>query len=1134
MYLQVVLHTVSYATHHGYLFLEWDCPQTKGTPPPPRESHTAVAYTPPDNNVNSMNDGLNGSNNGTPGHEKEWKCTNTLATLNLDTMCWDLLTNELFDDSVPRARAGHCAVAIGTRLYIWSGRDGYRKAWNNQVCCKDLWYLETEKPSAPNRCQLIRAATNTLEIGWGAVPSADSYILQIQRYDMPPNTASATNANSEPITTLSKINGQVSMTTKTTAQGLNASSIQQQQVNKINPKIIVQQPQIKVVAQKQGITVIQQNSSTANQQTTVSQTTTTATGQNQTQMSGMAALAAAAAATQKIQAPDTIKASVNTSQGTQIIQLQQATTSTQGGKQQMKIITAPGSNQQTIRLLTPVSANSLSGTGGSGKTQQLMVTSNTGSGTQLMTLVKTAAGQLQLAPATSGTKLSSNATIVKLLPQSVTTSNASGTNIVKTISQISTSSSTSSSTQVQGTTTPSKVIPTIIKSIPTSSNLVTVSKNQTNNLTTAVSNSNTTQTKTIIIPSKPNNVQNTSSVVTSTSMNTTTARIVTNPAGVKMLVFQASPSQQQSQPQQLIVNQGGVQQPFTLQLPNNVVSTSGAKTIKIPASALPKTVSVVGGQHVSVANTSTTMTTASGQKIIQLAPGTQLPQGIRFVTANSTQGTAVIQPTQVRTIGTNQLVSNSSQQPKIVLFPQTSTSSTTSNLRHQVVTLPSSTVVSSEAMDTSTSNPNSESKINQLDGPIDEEETNEDNKTETTKDKEDEKTEEKILEDASENSSEKDVTSNSEVKDDTLKDDLKNNEDSNKVSKTDQLDLESKPQQLLLSVEMPGLEPPAQMCADDPEPMPSLSVTSILPVTNTLTSISSVSTTSTSNSTTQESNNDPLSTLASAAVSSQSQQLSESTIKKAEATSLSQSNDSNESKPVISVSAVTATETITKTIKIESDSVQNQLSDKQQEITKKINFQQSSNLNTNNVTVQQLTKKNQWYDVNVFKSNTCVVSHYYLTSENYDSNVTAEDEEFKIPNYNSLIKVDLEPGTAYKLRVAAVNACGRGPWSEVSAFKTCLPGYPGAPSAIKITKNVDGANLSWEPPQFTSGNITEYSVYLAIRNNQGNLNVSNTHLQQAHIDMITKPAIIFRIAAKNEKGASGLIKSNKRQPQPDK
>lgn len=45
--------------------------------------------------------------------------------------------------SGPRARAGHCAVAVGSRIYVWSGRDGYRKSWNYQVCCKDLWYLET-------------------------------------------------------------------------------------------------------------------------------------------------------------------------------------------------------------------------------------------------------------------------------------------------------------------------------------------------------------------------------------------------------------------------------------------------------------------------------------------------------------------------------------------------------------------------------------------------------------------------------------------------------------------------------------------------------------------------------------------------------------------------------------------------------------------------------------------------------------------------------------------------------------------------------------------------------------------------------------------------------------------------------
>ncbi|MCL4168791.1 UNVERIFIED_CONTAM: hypothetical protein GTU68_006144, partial [Idotea baltica] len=121
-------------------------------------------------------------------------------------------------------------------------------------------------------------------------------------------------------------------------------------------------------------------------------------------------------------------------------------------------------------------------------------------------------------------------------------------------------------------------------------------------------------------------------------------------------------------------------------------------------------------------------------------------------------------------------------------------------------------------------------------------------------------------------------------------------------------------------------------------------------------------------------------------------------------------------------------------------------------------------------------------------------------------------------------------------RVAGINACGRGSWSEISAFKTCLPGYPGAPSTIKISKSLDGAHLSWEPPQNAAGDIIEYSVYLAIRNAStpqvsthlafmrvycgasNQCTVLTSQLGSAHIDTTNKPAIIFRIAARNEKG----------------
>lgn len=87
--------------------------------------------------------------------------------------------------------------------------------------------------------------------------------------------------------------------------------------------------------------------------------------------------------------------------------------------------------------------------------------------------------------------------------------------------------------------------------------------------------------------------------------------------------------------------------------------------------------------------------------------------------------------------------------------------------------------------------------------------------------------------------------------------------------------------------------------------------------------------------------------------------------------------------------------------------------------------------------------------------------------------------------------------------------------------------------------------MSWEPPSTSTGDIVEYSVYLAVKSattqSQGDTKtvssspsqlafvrvfcgpqaqciVTNSSLSAAHIDTSTKPAIIFRIAARNEKG----------------
>lgn len=189
---------------------------------------------------------------------------------------------------------------------------------------------------------------------------------------------------------------------------------------------------------------------------------------------------------------------------------------------------------------------------------------------------------------------------------------------------------------------------------------------------------------------------------------------------------------------------------------------------------------------------------------------------------------------------------------------------------------------------------------------------------------------------------------------------------------------------------------------------------------------------------------------------------------------------------------------------------------------------------------EERKREANWFDVGIIKGTSCTVSSYYLPNGDLEkSEIDVEGDD------NLAKKVDLQPGTAYKFRVAGINACGRGAWSEISAFKTCLPGFPGAPSAIKISKSTDGAHLSWEPPSTSTGDIVEYSVYLAVKSAttsaQGDTKtvssspsqlafvrvfcgpsaqcvVPNSSLAAAHIDTTTKPAIIFRIAARNDKG----------------
>ncbi|VVC34674.1 Fibronectin type III,Immunoglobulin-like fold [Cinara cedri] len=180
-----------------------------------------------------------------------------------------------------------------------------------------------------------------------------------------------------------------------------------------------------------------------------------------------------------------------------------------------------------------------------------------------------------------------------------------------------------------------------------------------------------------------------------------------------------------------------------------------------------------------------------------------------------------------------------------------------------------------------------------------------------------------------------------------------------------------------------------------------------------------------------------------------------------------------------------------------------------------------------------------WCDVGVIQGTTFTVKHFYPTSNTDEHEVTSLDN---LTDYTNKLKSNLEPGTLYKFRVAGINACGRGEWSDVSIFKTTFPNFPFAPFDIKVRKSIEGAKLTWEIPPFSYGNIEEYSVCMATKKYLKGiaqnlmLNTANHHfvrvysgpqnsaiicndvLNVALIDKTKDPAIIFRIAAKNECG----------------
>ncbi|XP_042367290.1 host cell factor 2 [Plectropomus leopardus] len=233
----------------------WTTPETRGSTPLPRSLHSASVIgnkmyvfggwvpVPESDEHNAL---------GT-----EWICSDSLSVLNLDTMSWENLGPEQLDDIEsqlqsqgpqsddpyacrPRARAGHCAATVGSRLYIWSGRDGYRKSWNYQVCCKDLWYLETDRPETPQAVLLIKSTVSMLHVAWRPLPAADCYVLQIQPAPPPakpvdPNGTDGLDAKSKDSAAVQTFQPQTGETTNKEAKASAQASTQQETAAK-SPK----------------------------------------------------------------------------------------------------------------------------------------------------------------------------------------------------------------------------------------------------------------------------------------------------------------------------------------------------------------------------------------------------------------------------------------------------------------------------------------------------------------------------------------------------------------------------------------------------------------------------------------------------------------------------------------------------------------------------------------------------------------------------------------------------------------------------------------------------------------------------------------------------------------------------------
>uniref|UniRef100_A0A9J8DIS2 Host cell factor 1 n=1 Tax=Cyprinus carpio carpio TaxID=630221 RepID=A0A9J8DIS2_CYPCA len=1296
--------------------LTWNKPAISGTAPLPRSLHSATTIT----NKMYVFGGwvpLVMDDVKVATHEKEWKCTNTLACLNLDTLTWETVLMDTLEDSIPRARAGHCAVAINNRLYVWSGRDGYRKAWNNQSYFYFIFCIK--RPNPPSRVQLVRANTNSLEVSWGAVSTADMYLLQLQKYDIP----SATAATSPALNAAPSLPGNSPKSPAPAAAAPSAQSLPQSGITlvpqaasvlpstpaspvlkKINNNYI--SAILKVAAPQSGtgtsIVTVRQATQAGKSPVTVTslpagvrmvvptQTTQGTAIGSSPQMSGMAALAAAAAATQKI--PPSPGATVlNVPAGATIVK----TLAVTPGSTTVKVASPVMVSNPATRMLKTAAAQVATPTVSSPTTaarpiitvhksgtvtvaqQAQVMTTVVGGVTKTITLVKS--------PLSMGGNLISNlgkvVSVVQTKP--VQTAAVTGQASSNPLTQI---------IQTKGPLPPGTILKLVTSADGKPTTIITTSQAGGTGKILGISGMSPTTTKpgtTTIFKTIPMSAlqQGAAGLTSSTGVKSPitiiTTKVMTSGTGTPGKIITAMPKIGTAAGQQgltQVVLKGAPGQPGTIL---RTVPMGGVRLMS-PVSGVKPTVTtlVVKGTTVNVSLlkdfTGTVSSSLAGGSLASAKSTLATPittlgtiatlssQVINATAASAAQSnlntvTSSMQPTQVTLITTPSgveaqpgqdlpvsiLASPISEQPtstesgagdasgsvtlvcsnppcethetgttntattasanmgtvqRVCSNPpcethETGTTNTATTASSNMGTAPAGTVQMvctnppCETHETGTTNTATTASSNMggnqtgnvqrvcSNPPCETHETGTTN-TATT------------------------ATCSMETDEETVQ---QSGEASESTTSTEGLPSTAVPQSRAITIVTQATPPPgpavpmegveaasasqAEVLALPPELMSdgqptTLMVTGLTPEELAVTAAAEAAAQAAATEEAQALAIQAVLQAAQQAVMSESplficdagggdqqthtipivltqqelaalvhqqQQLQAAQQQAAAQAALpteglapadslndpsSESNGHNEiaaaaTSTVVGLLPSTLAPSITLASAVVASPAKMQAA---AALTEVANGIEAAKQNPPTVTIKpQVKKENQWFDVGIVKVTNMVVTHFYMPADD-----AAYDDSGTIPDYSQMKRVDLQPGTAYKFRVAGINTCGRGAFSEISAFKTCLPGFPGAPCAIKISKSPDGAHLTWEPPSVTSGKITEYSVYLAIQSSQTaeakpstpaqlafmrvycgpnpSCLVLSSSLSNAHIDYTTKPAIIFRIAARNEKG----------------